>query len=232
VIFHARQKASKEYRVDGSSIIRIITTISIFSLVNMPFGVSPVFGQNTQSDSQKIETISPLSQEGIFILPRVDAIRLGRTFPSLDIEILTEDKKGVDKIENEEGQACRLEMPRKQIQPCVKKNTIIKKELIVTATAYSSTVAQTDSSPCTTANGYNVCKANQEDVIAANFLPFGTKVKFPDVYGDKIFTVQDRMHPRFNKRVDLWMKTTDKARKFGVKKIKMHVVEEQIAGNF
>jgi len=201
----------------------------------MSLRVSPVFGQDIQEIPQKNETISSLSQEELFASLRVDAADLGQMFPSLDLEIFGENKKEEKKdVTIKKGEECRIEIPKKQITPCVKKERVVKKELTVTATAYSSTVAQTDSSPCTTANGYNVCKANKENVIAANFLPFGTKVQFPDVYGDKIFVVQDRMHPRFTKRVDLWMKTTDKARKFGVKKVKMQVVEELelLAGNF
>jgi len=52
-------------------------------------------------------------------------------------------------------------------------------------TAYSSTVDQCDDTPCITANGFNLCAHNQEDVIAANFLPFGTKVRIPELFGDR-----------------------------------------------
>jgi len=94
-----------------------------------------------------------------------------------------------------------------------------------TATAYSSTVDQCDASPCITADGYNVCKAGVENVIAANFLPFGTKVKIPELYGDREFIVHDRMNRRYSNRVDIWMTDRSKAIQFGKRKIKIEVVE-------
>lgn len=94
-----------------------------------------------------------------------------------------------------------------------------------TLTAYNSDPAQTDDSPCITANGFNVCEHGEEDTIAANFLKFGTKVRIPELYGDKIFTVRDRMNQRYNNRIDVWMKDRTDAVKFGVKVAKIEVVE-------
>ena len=95
----------------------------------------------------------------------------------------------------------------------------------VVATAYSSEVAQTDSTPCITADGYNVCTHNTEDVIAANFLPMNAKVRIPDLYGDQIFTVHDRMNPRYNYRIDLWKKSRNSAITFGKRLVRIEVVE-------
>ena len=97
------------------------------------------------------------------------------------------------------------------------------KNLVVTA--YNSEVAQCDAMPCITANGFNLCKHGIEDSIAANFLKFGTKVKIPELYGDKIFVVRDRMNKRYQNRVDIWMLEKDDARKFGVKRAKIEVLE-------
>lgn len=98
-----------------------------------------------------------------------------------------------------------------------------KQVIWVTVTAYSSTVAECDSDPCTTANGFNVCEHNEEDVVAANFLPFGATLKMPDFFGDKTFTVQDRMNARYNYHIDVWMKTREAAKQFGVKYLKVEV---------
>jgi len=95
----------------------------------------------------------------------------------------------------------------------------------VTMTAYNSEVGQTDNSPCITANGFNVCKHGIEDTVAANFLPFGTKVKIPALFGDKVFVVRDRMNKRFSNRVDIWMIDRPDAIKFGVKVAKIEVLE-------
>jgi 3D (Asp-Asp-Asp) domain-containing protein len=92
--------------------------------------------------------------------------------------------------------------------------------LPVVATAYSSTRDQTDDTPFITANGTRV----YDGLIAANFLPFGTKVKMPELFGDKVFTVNDRMNARYRRgRVDIWMTTREKAISFGAKRVRMEI---------
>lgn len=88
-----------------------------------------------------------------------------------------------------------------------------KKTLQIAVTAYSSTPDQTSGDPFITASGSRV----HDGVIAANFLPIGTRVRFPDHYGDKIFTVEDRMHARYWQRADIWMETRDEAKQWGVR---------------
>lgn len=91
----------------------------------------------------------------------------------------------------------------------------------VWVTAYSSTVDQTDSTPFITASGQRV----RDGLIAANFLPFGSKVKIPEFFGDKVFTVQDRMHKRKTNNVDVWMPTKEHAINFGRHKAEIVVIE-------
>lgn len=93
-------------------------------------------------------------------------------------------------------------------------------------TAYTSTVEQTDSTPCITANGFDLCENNKENVVATNALPFGTLVRIPEVYGDRIFTVQDRMNARYTNRMDIWMKDLQKAKTFGLKHLTVEVVKK------
>jgi len=90
----------------------------------------------------------------------------------------------------------------------------------VMATAFNSMESQTDKSPWITASGTR-CRPG---VIASNFLPFGTKVKI-DGFGDRIFVVEDRMNKRYSKRIDIWFSDYDNAMKFGVRKIKYHVLK-------
>lgn len=91
----------------------------------------------------------------------------------------------------------------------------------VVLTAYSSTPGQTDSTPFNTSNGLGV----YDGLLAANWLPYGTRVKFPELFGDKIFTVNDRMHPRYGAgRVDLWLDAPiDTVKEFGVKRVRMEI---------
>lgn len=93
------------------------------------------------------------------------------------------------------------------------------------ATAYNSEAAQCDDSPCITANGFNVCEHGHEDTIAANFLPFNTKVRIPDEFGDRIFVVRDRMNKRYSDRIDIWMKDKQSAKNFGVRQVKIEVLQ-------
>lgn len=81
-------------------------------------------------------------------------------------------------------------------------------------TAYSSTPEQTKSygSPFITASNKHV----QDGFVAANFLPFGTKIQIPSLFGDKIFTVEDRMSRTHNNFVDIWMPHTQAAIDFGI----------------
>ncbi|MFH1745202.1 MAG: hypothetical protein ABH881_03490 [bacterium] len=93
-------------------------------------------------------------------------------------------------------------------------------------TAYNSDVWQCDDSPCITANGFNVCEHNIEDTIAANYLPFGTKLRIPELFGDRVFIVRDRMNKRYGDyRMDVWMKKGSDAKNFGVKRAKVEILE-------
>ncbi|PIR13785.1 hypothetical protein COV49_01020 [Candidatus Falkowbacteria bacterium CG11_big_fil_rev_8_21_14_0_20_39_10] len=94
-----------------------------------------------------------------------------------------------------------------------------------TITAYNSEVGQTDNSPCITANGFNVCQHGVEDTVAANFLNFGDKVRIPELFGDRVFVVRDRMNKRHQNRVDIWMVEKQDAKQFGVKLAKVEVLE-------
>ena len=94
-----------------------------------------------------------------------------------------------------------------------------------TITAYNSEIGQCDSSPCVTANGFNLCKHDTEDSVAANFLPLGTKIKIPELFGDQVFVVRDRMNARYTNRIDVWMRDKTDARSFGVKEAKIEILE-------
>ena len=95
----------------------------------------------------------------------------------------------------------------------------IRKSIIVTA--YSSTPDQTDSSPFITAMGSYV----RDGIVAANFLKFGTKIRLPEIYGEKIFVVEDRMAKKNSHKVDVWMESRSVALQFGVKRLTLEILE-------
>lgn len=101
----------------------------------------------------------------------------------------------------------------------------VKKTDFLIVTAYNSEAGQCDSTPCITANGFNLCEYGIEDTVAANFLPFGAKIRMPELFGDKIFIVRDRMNARYDHRIDVWMKEKNQAVQFGAKVAKIEILK-------
>lgn len=98
----------------------------------------------------------------------------------------------------------------------------ILKILQLKVTAYASEVDETDSTPFITADGSHV----HDGVVATNLLPFGTKVMIPSLFGDKVFTVHDRMNVKFSHNIDIWMATRQDAIDFGVRTADIVVLGE------
>jgi len=101
-------------------------------------------------------------------------------------------------------------------QPMLNENIV---EVVITG--YSSTVWQTDDTPFITAAGTSV----RNGVVAANFLPFGAKIRIPEIYGERTFIVEDRMHPRKHFQIDIWFENYWQAKDFGIKQTYVEVLE-------
>ncbi|MBI5079234.1 3D domain-containing protein [Candidatus Wolfebacteria bacterium] len=80
-------------------------------------------------------------------------------------------------------------------------------------TGYSSTPEETDDTPFITASGTGV----RPGIVAANFLPFGAKIRVPKLFGDRVFIVEDRMHPKNDGKIDIWFSSKEEALNFGVR---------------
>jgi len=92
----------------------------------------------------------------------------------------------------------------------------------VVITGYSSTLWETDDDPYITAAGTWV----REGVIASNWFPFGTKVRIPELFGDRIFVVEDRMSwTKGNYHVDVWFPSYWEALNFGAKRTYIEILE-------
>ena len=87
-----------------------------------------------------------------------------------------------------------------------------KKVFIVTVTGYSSSYDETDDTPYITASGDWV----HMGTVATNFLPIGTKIKIPSLFGNQVFIVKDRMNKRYYYRVDIWFPSKEEAINFGI----------------
>lgn len=95
-----------------------------------------------------------------------------------------------------------------------------KRTVHLSVTAYSSTPDQTSGDPFITASGTRV----HSGTLAANFLPIGTRVRFPDHYGNKIFVVEDRMASRYWQHADIWMETRQAAKEWGNRYVRMEIL--------
>ena len=96
-----------------------------------------------------------------------------------------------------------------------------KQHFYYRSSAYSSTPDQTDGDPFTTASGAKV----HPGTVATNCLPFGTKIRIPEYFGDTIFIVEDRMHPRWGcEKIDLWMTSRQEAMQWGVRKVHIEII--------
>ena len=96
------------------------------------------------------------------------------------------------------------------------------KKIKMVITAYSSTPWETDDTPYITASGKKV----KNGIVANNLLPFGTEVKIPEIYGDKIFVVEDRMSwKKSYYHLDIWFPEYQKAKEFGKKITYVEILE-------
>jgi 3D (Asp-Asp-Asp) domain-containing protein len=93
-------------------------------------------------------------------------------------------------------------------------------KITIDVTGFSSTPDQTDETPFIMATGKHV----HDGAVATNFLPFGTRVKIPSLFGDKIFTVEDRMNSRYYHRMDVWFSSRGEALKFGKRTVEIEIL--------
>jgi len=124
----------------------------------------------------------------------------------------------VEVVLAEEANALLNESPIIISQPDASTDT--KGMVTTTVTAYSSEVAQTDDTPYVTASGTRV----RQGVVAANWLPIGARVRIPDLFGEQVFVVEDRMHSRHTNRLDVWFPTRAEAVQFGARKARIEIL--------
>lgn len=116
------------------------------------------------------------------------------------------------------------------ISPATNKTKIkkTKRTFTVSVSAYSSAVDETDDSPFITASNTYV----RDGIVASNLIDpetgkryaFGTAIKIPDLFGDKIFIIEDRMNRRYVNNVDIWVTSKQEAREIGRRTLEIEIV--------
>ena len=107
----------------------------------------------------------------------------------------------------------------------LKEEYSVVKHYVVEVTGYSSREEETDDTPHITASGSTV----DWGIVATNRYPFETLLRFPDTYGDKVFVVKDRMNSRYKNRMDIWFPHYEQARRFGIKNLRVEIIEKSAA---
>lgn len=109
--------------------------------------------------------------------------------------------------------------------------------IMVTMTAYSSTVDQTDDTPFITSTQQPVrlgIVAVSRDLLAGD-LPYGTTLRVVETYGEPdscgawdinmILEVQDTMHRRKKQQIDLWLPSREEALEWGYCQAQVEILE-------
>ena len=103
------------------------------------------------------------------------------------------------------------------------------KSMEVTATAYTSSVRETDSTPFLAAWGNTLKPGMKSIAVSRDLLELGltnnTKVRIEGLEGD--YLVLDKMNKRWEKKIDIYMGTdVKKAREWGKRKVTIYWEEE------
>ena len=117
--------------------------------------------------------------------------------------------------------ACATSSPPPIVAPPAPKLEMVN-ELAVTATAYNSVVAQTDSDPTMTAHGVRLKPGMQVIAVSRDLealgLGEGVRVRIEGLPGE--WTVVDRMARRWKRRIDVYMGLdVAAAREFGRREV-------------
>lgn len=90
------------------------------------------------------------------------------------------------------------------------------------ATVYHSVPEQTDGDPFTMATGERVF----DGAVAANCLPFNTRLRMPELFGEKVFVVKDRLAADKSCFViDIWQDHTTNPPSFGAPVTKIEILQ-------
>lgn len=186
--------------------LNMVVLLAVVSQFSLPMPAKAATGFNLANSTEKLAIEAMLPSMTPVEKPALPAK------PAVKAKAKAKSRKPISKAAiNSPGESVKLTLAEGQ-----------KPDKVMTAaiTAYNSVPGQTDDSPFIAATGKRV----HDSMIAANKLPFGTKIKIPSLYGDKIFVVEDRMNSRYGLgRMDIWMESVPEARKFGIKRVEVEI---------
>lgn len=177
----------------------------------------------------------PLSQEMIDTVSTAQyKIKQGDTLISIakKFDLLPKELKKFNKLKNgtslKVGKVLELPLPHRLAEQASQKkySRYGKKSMRVTATAYTSHVAQTDSTPFLAAWNNRLIPgmkiiAVSRDLLSAYGMRNGTKVRIAGLPG--IYRVRDKMNKRYRKRIDIYMGLDRKrALRWGRRSVKIY----------
>lgn len=168
--------------------------------------------QITRISLSKIKTISTLG-----VLVAVAIVTMPTHFADADTHVVSAGEVTRIAFDDTSGEAQETAFEL----PTYTETKVIRTYANVPFSAYTSRPEETDDSPFITADGSHVA----DGIIAANFLKFGTKVRIPALFGDKVFEVHDRMNKRYPYKIDIWMAEYKDAIQFGVRRANIEIVE-------
>jgi 3D (Asp-Asp-Asp) domain-containing protein len=215
-------------------------------LVSATFAQTPTVAQPGTSANVRVNP-SILELDGFPFAPPVLTSALTVTQPNFSLEKM--EFKPVRAIKNtaiKKQITLRKNAANKKAKTLSVKTNLERKtktfpSLTVRSTAYNSIPNQTDSSPFHTSTGvrtrYGII-ALSRDLLKR--IPYGSRVRLQDNgswksgrgYGkynamlkNMVFVVEDTMHPRKSGTVDVWLPARDRAMQWGVRSLKMQIVQ-------
>lgn len=142
---------------------------------------------------------------------------------TLDQRFATATKQEVGLCPMSPVERMRSSQPRinPQTRPHEKIRTFVAK-----VTAYTSSRDETDDTPCTAANGDDICALlKRGDRSCAGRYPFGTRLDIP---GIGVCTIRDRTAARYNDRIDVYFGGSDKkkeAKQWGAPTLTVKIIK-------
>lgn len=95
--------------------------------------------------------------------------------------------------------------------------------LFAPVSAYTLSEDETDSRPCETASGLNLCSLDLVEnrfVACPRHYPFGTKFEI----AGEVWECQDRMNKRYANKFDLLLPTKEMAINWGVREVSINII--------